>query len=102
MSCKRVEGPCGHLRDLGSNVMNKASELINGERRQQYGDPEGSFTRLGEMWSATLDLPTNIPPHLVALMMAQLKICRATESHNHEDSYVDAIGYIALASEVAK
>lgn len=69
------------------------------ERQAIYGDAVENFVVIGEMWSRLLDLEKPIEPHLVALMMIQLKIWRAKRKPDHIDSWEDIIGYSLLGQE---
>ena len=81
-----------------NNVMEQAKELINGDRAKSYGDPVVSHTRIGRGWGAILGIK-DISASTVALMMTWLKISRIVLKGNQKDSFVDAIGYLSLASE---
>lgn len=78
-------------------VLHKAAALINGDRKDDYGDAKESFGRIAKLWSAYLG--HDVSSYDVALMMALLKISRASHKYT-EDSIVDLIGYAALAAEV--
>ncbi len=72
-------------------ITNEAQELVNGERRQDYGDMKESFMRIAGLWSAYLGVHID---HLdVGKMMVLLKVSRA-KHNNHRDSYVDIVGYV--------
>ena len=43
-------------------------------------------------------LGITVTPRKVAMMMAGLKLARLAESPDHDDSWRDAIGYLALGS----
>ena len=80
-----------------------ASNLITGQRQEDYGTPEKNFTRVANYWSIRLEDKlkdgAKITPREVAELMALLKMARATQSPT-EDSFVDGIGYIAIAGEL--
>ena len=77
-------------------VTDEAKRLIGGDRRNQYGDD--TFQTLAVMWSAYMG--AEIKAHQVAEMLALLKIAR--NRHKPKlDSYIDGIGYLALAAEEA-
>lgn len=76
--------------------MEEASELINGQRQQDYGSPQVSFDRIAGMWSAYLGVP--VTAHDVSLMMILLKTSRGREGvlkngRPQHDSLVDIHGY---------
>ena len=83
--------------------INKASEIITGERAEQYGDATTSFQNIADFWSVYLSRIMGsgvmITPRNVADMMILLKISR-TVTDFHEDSYIDIIGYAALVNVV--
>lgn len=81
------------------DVLATAERLINGDRRDDYGDARESFQRLATLWSATLGTP--ISPPQVALCLLQLKVSRLCVTPTHFDSWVDAAGYAALGAEIA-
>ena len=81
--------------------INKASEIITGERAEQYGDATTSFQNIADFWSVYLSRVVGsdvmITSRNVADMMILLKISR-TATDFHEDSYIDIIGYAALVN----
>jgi hypothetical protein len=100
-------------------VTDEAYRLVMGDRQSDYNHPSNDFKATGRQWAAVLtnwlnsegmtvaneEFPTitgdvpDIPPRIVALMMAQLKISR--ESHKPKrDNRVDAIGYVLCADRI--
>lgn len=82
-----------------NEILDTAKDLINGDRAETHGDAYHTHEVIAEMWSAILGI--SVSPMRVALMMAALKLARASRNHGHSDSFVDACGYIALAGEMA-
>lgn len=80
-------------------TLDVAADLIDGQRREDYGPPEESFRRIADMWQAILGMP--ISSKQVCLLLAALKIARAANNPNHEDSWIDLAGYAGLGSEVS-
>lgn len=79
-------------------VLDAARRLVYGDRRESYGHPYEDFTATGRIWGALLGLP-DIPPAMVGLMMAALKIRR--EAHKPgRDNLVDLAGYAAAVELV--
>ena len=77
-------------------VIMEAKRLINGDRRSAYGDT--TFETMALMLSAYLRV--EVKPYQAAEIMALFKIAR--NAHKPKlDSYVDGIGYLALAAEEA-
>jgi len=83
--------------------LDKAAELINGDRARDYGDAYENHARICEGWNiiirgAIRDTGYITPAH-VALMMDWVKTSRLIETINHEDSWIDKAGYTALGAE---
>jgi hypothetical protein len=90
--------PQEEKKKMRGKILDEVREIINGERQDQYGDPEDSFSTICALWNVIL-YPTQIIPKDVCMMMALFKIGR--EIHQHKrDNLIDAIGYLALADEV--
>ncbi len=84
-------------------VLDKAKELINGQRAKDYGDAYHNHGRIAEGWNiiigGALKSHGHVTPAHVALMMDWVKTARLVENIDHEDSWVDKAGYSALGSE---
>lgn len=87
-----------------NNILNTANDIINGERKEDYGDAFDSFDRIAGLWSSYLD--HHISPVDVAHMMILMKVSRGTNyakfNKIHEDNLVDIAGYSALAYQVSE
>lgn len=85
-----------------ADFLYKARDIICNNREGQYGSPEDSFGIIAELWTAYLGSETIfVTPQDVACMMALLKVARIRNSvWHHEDSWVDAIGYMACGGEL--
>jgi hypothetical protein len=77
-------------------VMEAALDLICGDRQKTYGGNE-NFHRIAERWEQQIG--DEIDPWKVALLMTELKLARLANGY-HEDSVIDAIGYLALLAEL--
>lgn len=82
-----------------TELLNKALEIVNGARQENYGSPEQNFARIAAFW--TLYLQRHITPADVAIMMILMKTARLQNNVKHEDSWVDIAGYAANGVEVA-
>ena len=82
-----------------SRVLAEAMDLVNGDRARDYGTPAANFGRCAAGWSVILD--HDVSAEQVALCMAFLKIARLVNGP-HDDSYVDAAAYMALAAELSE
>lgn len=90
----------------GPDALEIAAHLIDGERARQHGDAHASFDAIANMWSAWLGIDL-IPgyrfnAHDALMMMALLKVARMRFGEFNRDDYIDALGYIALALQVAE
>lgn len=82
-----------------AEILDKAKTVVTGQREQDYGTPEANFGLIGQLWTVYLD-------HLVtaadvANMMCLFKIARIKTGRGTEDSYIDAVGYMACGGEIA-
>lgn len=76
----------------------EAATHVYGDRQASYGHPATDFERTGRIWGAILGIP-DVPPHLVALCMAGLKVSREVNKPKR-DNIVDLIGYAICAKRV--
>jgi len=87
------------------DLLDDAWSKINGDREEEYGDVYNSFTTISLGWDIITKnaLATHgcVSPMHVGLMMDWLKTSRLLVNINHEDSWIDKIGYSALSAEVA-
>lgn len=86
-------------------ILTTAGGLINGDRARDYGDASENFQRIADLitpvLAGKLKPGTRVDAHEVALILTQLKVACLITSPAHEDSWVDAAGYIALGGEIA-
>jgi hypothetical protein len=87
-------------------IANRAAELIGGDRAKVHGNRHRVFANIARLWNAWLANhfvnPPTICPADVAELMGLLKYGRMGEGEFSLDDYVDAIGYAALAGELAQ
>ena len=81
-------------------ILDKASNLIDGDRADEYGDAQGNFERIATYWNTHLGLIDFISPTDVAVMMTLVKVSRLHGEAKSIDSFVDACGYMALGGEI--
>ena len=84
--------------DTRGNVLIEAHKIVNGERQDQYGNPENNFNRIASYWSTYKGVV--FTAHDVAMMMALLKVARIQSGSATDDSYKDLCGYVALAADI--
>lgn len=82
-----------------SEILKRADEIINGQREQDYGAAERNFGLIGQLWTVYLD--HLVTAQDVANMMTLFKIARIKTGRGTEDSYIDAVGYMACGGEIA-
>lgn len=92
-------------------ILEAAEKCVCGDREQDYGSPERSFGVIGQFWETYLQekclvrrsgpVEAQVLPEDVAAMMCLFKIARIATGRFKEDSYIDAVGYMACAGEVA-
>ena len=80
-------------------ILNTAETILGGERENEYGDKRTNHNNIATLWSAYLD--KEIKARDVAILMVLLKIARAKFGHPSMDTYIDMVGYSAIAGELA-
>lgn len=79
------------------DVLVTCATLI-GERGQDYGGVEENFKRIATI--ASVVLGKDVSPWDVAMVLTATKLARMAGSRDKEDNYLDAINYLAFASEM--
>lgn len=82
-----------------AEILSKAKEIVCKDRNDQYGEPEDNFALIAEYWGVYTGM--SVRAEDVAVMMCLLKIARMQGGYK-EDSYTDAIGYLACGAEIAE
>ncbi len=90
-------------------ILDRAKKIVDGDRQNDYGEPEDNFRVIGEKWGTTLGIleesPPSwkpgepIPPRIVALMMIDLKTCREAYKPVTDNS-IDIAGYAYAMSKI--
>lgn len=85
-------------------ILEAAAKCVNGDRDQQYGRPENSFSTIANLWETYLHATghdgAKIEPADVAAMLALLKIARIATGVQKADNWVDLAGYAACGGEL--
>ena len=76
-----------------------ALKLLSGKREHEYGNKKENHENISRLWSAYLDHP--ISAHDVSILMLLLKVARAKFGNPSADTYIDMVGYSAIAGELA-
>ncbi len=85
-------------------ILEAAIKCVCGDRDEQYGKPENSFTVIGNFWNEYLiskGYEADIRAEDVAVMMCLFKIARIITGEQKTDSWIDAAGYLACGGEIA-
>jgi hypothetical protein len=86
-----------------TEILEKADNLIKGDRAKDYGDAYQNHDKIAEGWNVIVQSAFSthgrITPSHVALMMDWVKTARLLNTINHEDSWIDKAGYTALGAE---
>lgn len=102
-----------------AEILDKAKDIVTGDRQNAYGEVEDNFERIANLWNAYLgidkcgdcelliknitkdELPTfkksieALTPQDVACMMILLKVARIKSGHHKDDNWIDIAGYAA-------
>lgn len=82
------------------DILDSAMKCMNGDRDQQYGKPEDSFSIIARFWTAYINSPgVAIERKDVAAMLGLLKIARISSGVQKADNWVDLAGYAACGGE---
>lgn len=79
--------------------LDKAEELINGQRAKDYGDARDNHQRIADVWGMILG--QQITPEQVCACMIGLKLARLANDMKQDDTWVDIAGYAALGGEIS-
>lgn len=91
------------MTDIKQRLLEQAGNIVNGARRAAYGTPEDNFERIARFWQAYFDntgRDVTISAADVSPLMRLMKEARLCESPDHEDSFVDIIGYALTGAEI--
>lgn len=70
------------------------------QRQMHHGDFYSNFLTIGKIWGALLGTEP-IEPYKVGLMMDAFKTVRAFNNPEHEDNWLDKVGYTQHARSSA-
>lgn len=70
------------------------------QRQMHHGDFYINFLTIGKIWGALLGIEA-IDPYKVGLMMDSLKTVRAFNNPEHEDNWLDKLGYTTHAQSAS-
>ena len=82
-----------------TETLDAARQAITVDRAATHGEAENTFGLIAAYWSAHLGCEVSAGD--VAIMMTLFKCARMKANPGHADNYVDAVGYAAIAGELA-
>lgn len=96
-------GNAPNIKNQRGKILVEALQTINGERQDQYGDPEDSFNGIAMQWSRYLfskypDM-TELDAADVAHMMILFKLERELNKPKR-DNLLDLCGYAAIKADI--
>jgi hypothetical protein len=78
-------------------ALKECADLI-GERGEDYGGIEDNFTKIAVI--ASLATGRMVTAYDVAMVLVATKLARMSGNRDKRDNYLDAINYLAFASEM--
>ena len=89
-------------------ILREAARLTDKDRQATYGPPAENLEDIARLWNAYLDIVTErrdsrlwLLPSDVAILNLLQKISRTIRGY-HQDNYIDAAAYAAIAGELAE
>lgn len=82
-----------------ADILDTALKAVTVDRAATHGKAEDTFGSIAAVWSARLGI--EITSAQVAIMLIDLKTCRAWSNPSHADNWVDMAGYAACGGELA-
>lgn len=87
------------------DILNRASVVTGGERQDSYGPVKRNLSNIATMWGAYLQVKHGVVLPVTAedaaWMLSLMKTARSVHAY-HEDNYIDAAAYAAIAGECAE
>ena len=88
-----------------ADMLAAAAGLIGGKRAFDYGPADENYGRVAALWNGWLaarrEPAAPLNAHDALVMMALMKLARTQGGAGSRDNYIDAVGYAALAGEIA-
>lgn len=96
----RAPAPCTR-----AGILEEAARIVTQDRNVTHGNAEDNFAWIAGHWNwwlqDKLEPGASITPYDVAQMMVGFKQARAKGNPAFHDNAIDAVGYSALAGEIA-
>lgn len=86
------------------DILEKAKNIITGERQNAYGEVEDNFQTIANLFNAYLKSKANCKSEItaqdVAVMMILVKVARISSGHHKDDNWIDIAGYAACGGSI--
>ena len=82
-----------------TEILDAARQAITVDRAATHGEAENTFPDIAGLWSVLFGI--DITAAQVAQAMVLFKVARMKANPGHADNYTDAVGYAAIAGELA-
>jgi len=82
-----------------AEILDAANKAVTVDRSAKHGGIEDTFSAIAAVWSVRIGM--TIEPYQVAIMLTDLKTCRAWGNPKHNDNWVDIAGYAACGGELS-
>lgn len=82
-----------------ADILTAATTAVTRDRATTHGAAEDTFGAIARVWSARLGV--TVRPDQVAILLIDLKTCRAWGNPGHDDNWIDMAGYAACGGELA-
>lgn len=98
----KMQGPSG-LK--ATDILQKAADLVGGDRAESYGPMEENFDRISVLWNAWLQIRRDpaapLAPEDIGYMMMLMKLARTQSGPYSPDTAIDMAGYAGCAGQIA-
>ena len=83
-------------------ILEKARNLINGDRAKNYGPAKANHERIARIWSVIFGIEVSAQQVVLAMIgMKRARLANPLEPEmEHEDSWVDICGYGGIGGEI--
>ena len=81
------------------SLLLQAEQIVNGDRNDQYGDPNIAFQEYSNILKTTFDI--DLTPEQICKVQMAIKLGRLKYKYKH-DSLLDLIGYSEILNRLSK
>tara|TARA_R110000796_G_scaffold100758_2_gene209466 strand:- start:3715 stop:3999 length:285 start_codon:yes stop_codon:yes gene_type:complete len=87
---------------LRKKILEKALQLVTGDREKTHGNPHKLYAQTAKYWNVYLYGKDGKPlePHDITQLVVLQKIARSQNGLMNIDDYVDTAGYASLSYEL--